>query len=81
VTAAFELPVAVSQVLSKSTAPPVGGGGGGGGGGIATVTLRPALVVTLPAASRATAVSTCVPFDAVVASHVIEYGAEVSSAP
>ena len=35
----------------------------------------------LPAASRARACSVCTPFDAEVVSHVIEYGAVVSSAP
>ena len=35
----------------------------------------------LPAASRARACSVCTPFDADVVSHVMEYGAVVSSAP
>src|SRR3954470_4860865 len=46
-----------------------------------TVTVTAADVVVLPAASRATAVSVCVPFVAVVVFHAIEYGAVVSSAP
>src|SRR4051812_5831313 len=49
--------------------------------GFETVTLIGADVVVLPAASRATAVSVCVPDDAVVVFHAIEYGAVVSSAP
>ena len=51
-----------------------GGGGGGGGGGDAllTVTLTPVLVVTFPAASRATAVSVCEPLLAVVLFQVTE---------
>src|SRR5262245_27600816 len=46
-----------------------------------TVTLTPDEVVRFPAASRATAVIVCGPFEASVVSHVIEYGAVVSSAP
>ena len=46
-----------------------------------TDTATAALVVWLPAASRATAVSVCDPFVAVVVSHETEYGDERSSAP
>ena len=47
-----------------------------------TVTVTELLeVAELPAASRARACSVCTPFDADVVSHVIEYGAVVSSAP
>src|SRR5436190_1920837 len=46
-----------------------------------TVTLCEAAVVVLPAASRATAVSVCVPLVAVVVFHAVEYGLMVSSAP
>src|SRR5438093_10228533 len=49
--------------------------------GFETVTVTAADVVELPAASRATAVSVCVPFVAVSVFHVIEYGAVLSSAP
>ncbi len=57
-----------------------------GGGGVSpppppTVTVTGADVVELPAASRATAVSVCVPAVAVVVFHDTEYGAVVSSAP
>src|SRR5438034_60042 len=45
-----------------------------------TVTVTGDDVVVLPAASRAVAVSVCVPFVAVFVSHEIEYGAVVSSA-
>src|SRR5207244_2936905 len=51
------------------------------GGGLFTVTLTGPEVVVLPAASRAVAVSVCVPLLAVFVSHEIEYGAVVSSAP
>ena len=40
-----------------------------------------ALVVALPAKSRATAVRMCPPEDVVVVSHGTEYGADVASAP
>ena len=46
-----------------------------------TVTATPVEVVVFPAASRATAVSVWLPFEAVVEFHVIEYGVAVSSAP
>src|SRR3989442_11784762 len=45
-----------------------------------TVTVTADEVVVLPAASRATAVSVCVPFATVFVSHEMEYGAVVSSA-
>jgi len=47
----------------------------------ATVTVTLAEVVVLPAASRATALSTCVPFVAAVGSQERAYGTTVSSAP
>ena len=46
-----------------------------------TVIVTPAEVVWLPAASRARAVSVCVPFVAAVVSQAKLYGAAVSSAP
>src|SRR2546422_965629 len=46
-----------------------------------TVTVTPAEVVRLPAASRATAVMVCEPLLALVVSQGTEYGAAVSSAP
>src|SRR4051794_36220910 len=55
--------------------------GGSTGAELSTVTVTASDVVSLPAASRATAVSTCVPSAAVVESHVTEYGAVVSAAP
>src|SRR5262249_41324206 len=54
---------------------------GGVVSGLFTVTLRSAVTPTLPAASRATALSLCVPFDTVVVSQAIDQGAAVSSAP
>src|SRR5204863_5648787 len=48
---------------------------------LATVTVTPAEVVELPAASRATAVSVCDPSAAVIESQVMVYGVVVSSAP
>src|SRR5207248_1205480 len=57
------------------------GAGGGGGATLFTDTPMAALVVRLPAASRATAVRLCVPFTAVVVFHEIEYGALIDSAP
>jgi hypothetical protein len=45
-------------------------GPGGGGGALETVTLTAADVVELPAASRATAVSECVPLLTAVGVHV-----------
>ena len=46
-----------------------------------TVTLTAVDVVTLPATSRATALSVCTPLLAVVLFQAIEYGAVVSSTP
>jgi hypothetical protein len=46
-----------------------------------TVTVTVVLVAELPAASRATAVSVCVPLATVVVFQVTEYGLAVSSAP
>ena len=54
---------------------------GGGGAAFDTVTVTPADVVVLPAASRATAVSVCDPSVTVVVSQLIEYGDIVSAAP
>jgi hypothetical protein len=55
---------------------------GGGGWEFDTVTvLEPLGVPVLPAASRALALSTCTPLDAVVVSQVMPYGAVVSSEP
>src|SRR2546422_10311348 len=51
------------------------------GGVLLTVTVTPAEIVRFPAASLATAVSVCEPFDVVVVSHPIEYGLAVSSDP
>jgi len=48
---------------------------------LATVTDTAADVVELPAASRATAVSECVPLEAVLVFHDWLYGAAVNSAP
>src|ERR1700730_15144435 len=48
---------------------------------LATVTLTAADVPRLPAASRATAVTTCEPFAALSVFPGAEYGAEVASAP
>ena len=59
------------------------GGGGGGGGGVLvfeTVTVR-CEVAVLPAASRATAVTVCVPFETLPDDQLAAYGALVSSAP
>src|SRR5207247_1366388 len=56
-------------------------GGVVSGAVLETVTVTVADVAVLPAASRATAVSVCVPFGAVVVSHESEYGAVMSSAP
>src|ERR671935_2159491 len=47
----------------------------------ATVTVTGVEVATFPAASRATAASTCEPFARFVVFHATEYGADVSSAP
>ena len=51
------------------------------GDALSTVTVTAAEVVTLPAASRATAVRLCDPLLADVVFHGTEYGAVVSSAP
>jgi len=56
----------------------VGGGLGGGVEELLTLTLIPT-EVSLPAASCAVAPRRCVPLVAVVVSHDIEYGEEVSS--
>ena len=63
----------MSQLLSKIT-PPLDEP-------LLTVTLTAALVVRLPAASRATAVSVCGPLLAVVVLQVAEYGEAASSVP
>jgi hypothetical protein len=56
--------------------------GGGGGGALFTVTVTGAETgLTLPAASRATAVRVCEPLLAEVVFQDTEYGAAVSSAP
>src|SRR5688572_20761618 len=60
---------------------PAGSFGQPAGLPLLTVTETAALIVRLPAASRATAVSVWLPFGAVVVSHVVENGAVVSSAP
>src|SRR4051812_41128802 len=52
-----------------------------GGAVSTTVTTRPAETPTLPAASRATAVSVRTPGDTVVVSQSSVYGAAVTSAP
>src|SRR5439155_9063908 len=49
--------------------------------GLLTTTERAVAVDWLPAASRATALSVCVPFATVVVFHVTLYGAPVSSVP
>ncbi|MEA2129081.1 MAG: hypothetical protein QOJ85_1972 [Solirubrobacteraceae bacterium] len=73
---------AVSSNPYAATRPAAGGGGGGGGGVVlSTVVVTVAEVVVFAAASRATAVSVCTPLVAVVAFHVVAYGAVVSSAP
>ena len=59
----------------------VGAGVGGGVVMFDTVTDLPAEVTLFPAASLATAVRVCAPLVALVVFQVIEYGAEVSSAP
>src|SRR5207249_3606194 len=56
-------------------------GGVVSGTGLLTVTLTAAEVATLPAASRATAVTLCTPLLAVVLFHERVYGAVVTSAP
>src|SRR5438067_2417831 len=53
----------------------------GGVTSLPIVTLTPALVVRLPAASRATAESVWLPLAAVVVFHGVEYGAAITSAP
>src|SRR5258705_11584408 len=55
--------------------------GGGGGGALFTVTVTAETGLTLPAASRATAVRVCEPLLAEVVFQDTEYGAAVSSAP
>src|SRR5258705_3196619 len=82
--------VAVTVAVPFTVAPllgavilPVGGvvSGGGGGGALFTVTVTAETGLTLPAASRATAVRVCEPLLAEVVSQDTEYGAVVSSAP
>ena len=78
--------VAVTLTAPATVAPAAGAlsdtvGGVVSATGLFTVTVRVAEVVTLPAASRATALSVCAPLLAVVVFQVIEYGATVSSAP
>ena len=51
------------------------------GAWLSTVTVTDADVVALPAASRATAVNTCDPFETAVVSHDTANGADVSSTP
>src|SRR5207247_4912921 len=71
--------VPFSNERSKSPAAKVSDGGGGDV--LETVTVTGSEMVTLPAASRATAVRVCDPSLVVVVSHGTEYGASVSSAP
>src|SRR5688572_5098045 len=60
---------------------PPPGGGGGGGAVFETSTVMVVAVLTLPAASRATAVRVWAPSATAVVFHDVEYGAVVSSAP
>src|SRR6185295_17755739 len=77
--------VAETVTLVPATVAPLAGAVIATVGGVAstllTVTETGADVVELAAASRATAVSTCVPLAIVVVFHDIVYGAAVSSAP
>ena len=69
-------PGALVERVARRRGPP------GGGAVLETVTVVPADVAELPAASRARASVVCEPFVAVAGrSHAIEYGAVVSSAP
>src|SRR5712692_4469228 len=77
----------LEAVAAMRTLPPIHAPLGGvvmlivGAAPLATVTVTAAEVVVLPAASRATAVSVCVPGVAVVVFHETAYGAVVLSAP
>ena len=71
---AATVPVLSSKAYPARTAP-------GWGGVFDTLAGTGADVVVLPAASRALAVRSCVPFVAAVVSHVTEYGELTSSAP
>src|SRR5258708_5028019 len=82
--------LAVTLVVPETVAPEAGavmlteGGvvsGGGGGGALFTVTVTAETGLTLPAASRATAVRVCEPLLAEAVFQDTEYGAAVSSAP
>ena len=82
--AVFPCPVTSVTVVPRfSLKPqPASSPAGGGGAVLDTVTVTELLEVpVLPAASRARACSVCKPFDTDVVSHVMEYGAVVSSAP
>src|SRR5207248_10821068 len=69
--------VAADGVIDLARAPEMTGGVTS----LPIVTLTPALVVRLPAASRATAESVWLPLAAVVVFHGVEYGAAITSAP
>src|SRR5207245_2371462 len=56
-------------------------GGVVSGGVLLTVTVTGEEVVRLPAASRATAVSVCVPLEALVVFQLVDWAAAVSSTP
>ena len=80
----FPFPETSLTVVPKLSpkAHPATSPGGGAWVWLETVTVTELLEVPrLPAVSRARAWRVCTPFDAVVVSHVIEYGAAVSSAP
>ena len=82
--AVFPLPETSLTVVPRPSlkAHPATSPAGAGGAELETVTVTELLEVPrLPAVSRALACRVCTPFDAVVVSHVIEYGAVVSSAP
>src|SRR3954451_2273441 len=77
-------PAALESAFDSVAAFPtstVPAGGGGGAPAFDTVTVTDAALAVLPAASRATAVSACVPFATVVVSHAAAYGAALNSAP
>src|SRR5262249_55460772 len=84
-TPTLSLAVAVTVTdVPDTVAPPAGlviATDGGVVSALLTVTVTPADVVRLPAASRATAVSACEPLATVVVFHVKVYGATVRSAP
>ena len=72
--------------VPETVAPPAGAvietvGGVTSAVALLTVTVTVAAVAVLPAASRATAVSVWLAFEAVVVFHVVVYGLTVSSAP